>query len=183
MFRPLLLGSINLLQLCQPVVEARNRAFVKVSRVRNIAAKDALVLPRAKSLERPSCTVRKRWSGHRILVFFDVRRPWFPPGEVLDHPVDLWEREVSQIMNGVNSLIIKQFARGSVKPQAGETSSEGFVLCHGGKRLGKVVTRYLWVCSKFRKLWVPTLEIISSGMSRKQYNSYVDTRFQSRQDT
>jgi hypothetical protein len=55
-------------------------------------------------------------------------------------------------MNGVNSLIIKQLARGSIKPQAGETISEGSVLCHGGKRLGKVVTRYLWVCSKFGKI-------------------------------
>jgi hypothetical protein len=67
-------------------------------------------------------------------------------------------------MNGVNSLIIKQFARGSIKPQVGETSSEGYVLWLGGKSLGKVVTRYLWVCSKFGKLWVPSLEIMSSGM-------------------
>jgi hypothetical protein len=119
----------------------------------------------------------------RVFVFVDARRPWFPPGEVLDHLVDLWEWEVSKVMNSVNALIVKQFARGSIKPQASEASSEGSVLCHGGKSLGKVVTRYLWVCSKFGKLWVPTLEIISSGMRRKQYISYVDSRFQSRQDT
>jgi hypothetical protein len=47
-------------------------------------------------------------------------------------------------MSGVHSLIIKQFARESIKPQAGETSSEGSVLCHGGKQeVEKVITRYV----------------------------------------
>ena len=69
----------------------------------------------------------------RVFVFVDARRPWFPPGEVLDHLVDLWEWEVSKVMNSVNSLIVKQFARGSIKPQAGETSSERSVLRHGEK--------------------------------------------------
>ena len=118
-------------------MEARNRAFVKVSRVWSIAAKNAVVRLRVKGLALPKCMVRKRWDGHRILVFLDVCRPWFPPKEVLDHLVDLWEAKASQIMNGVNSLIIKQFVRGSIKPQAGEINSEGSVLCHGGKRWEK----------------------------------------------
>jgi len=56
---------------------------------------------------------------------------------MLDHLVDLWEWEVSKVMNSVNALIVKQCARGSIKPQAGETSSEGSVLCHGGEKVGK----------------------------------------------
>ena len=107
MFRPLLLGSINLLQLCQPVVEARNRAFVKVSRVWSIAAKDAIVRPRAKGLELPNCEVGKRRGRCGLFVVFNVSRPGLPPGKMLDHLVDLWKREVSQVMDIMNPLPIK----------------------------------------------------------------------------
>jgi hypothetical protein len=78
-----------------------------MGRVRGIAAKDTVVRPRAKSLELPNCEVGKRRGRLGLFVVFNVSRPGLPPGKMLDHLVDLWKREVSQVMDIMNPLRIK----------------------------------------------------------------------------